>query len=527
MEAAMEPALRMAAAVSAPPDAMLQALAAAAERLAATDTEAGPARLWAAEEGEALATRLAEALAAIPVLPDQPRGTLPGLLDAVLEGGVVRSRRALRGGEHAAEHPRVFIWGLLEARLQTVDVMVLGGLAEGVWPPATDPGPWLSRPMRARVGLASPEELVGQAAHDFVACACAAPQVVLSCPRRRDHAPAVPARWLTRLDAFLKGHGRELPAHPAAGWAAALDQPAEGPRPVGPPRPCPPVALRPRRLSVTEIETWQRDPYAIHARHILRLVALDPLDQSTEAADYGALVHAGLHRFLSEHGASWPPDAAEKLRAALAFVLQRERLRPALEAWWAPRFDRIADWLAEHEGKRRAAAALARIASELTGRWRLPAHDFQLTGRADRIEAGADGRLTIIDYKTGQPPPKRDIDAGLVLQLPLEAAMARAGAFPGVPQGSETGAMLYWHLTGGPRPGEEKPVKQRPPETVADQVAAAVARLEALIDAYANPLQPYLSQPRPGLAPRFTDYAQLARVAEWAAVEDEDAEDEP
>jgi ATP-dependent helicase/nuclease subunit B len=522
MEAAMAPALRMAASVSAPPAAMLQALVAAAEGLAASDTEAGPARLWAAEEGEALATRLADALAAMPVLPDQPRGTLPGLLDALLEGGVVRSRRALRGGEHRTEHPRVFIWGLLEARLQTVDVMVLGGLAEGIWPPATDPGPWLSRPMRAAVGLASPEEVVGQAAHDFVACACAAPEVVLSCPRRRDGAPAVPARWLTRLDAFLKGHGRELPAHPAAAWAAALDQPADGPRPVAPPRPCPPVALRPRRLSVTEIETWQRDPYAIHARHILRLSALDPLDQSTEAADYGSLVHAGLHRFLSAHGAEWPPDAAARLREALSHVLQRERLRPALEAWWAPRFDRIADWIAAHESQRRAAGAPVKIVSELTGRWRLPAHDFLLTGRADRIECDTDGRLTIVDYKTGQPPPKRDIDAGLALQLPLEAAMARAGSFPGVPQDSETAAMLYWHLTGGHKPGEEKPIKQKPAETVADQVAAAVARLEALIDAYANPTQCYLSQPRPGLAPRFTDYAQLARVAEWAAVEDED-----
>ena len=251
----------------------MAALIEAAERLAATDELPGPSRLWAGEEGEALATRLAEVQAALPLLPDQRRDVLPGLLDAVLEGAVVRSRRALRGRD-GTEHPRVFIWGLLEARLQTADVMVLGGLAEGVWPPASDPGPWLSRPMRATVGLPSPEEIVGQSAHDFVACACAAPTVVLSCPRRRDGAPAVPARWLTRLETLLAGQGQALPRHPAAAWARALDQPADGPRPVRPPRPCPPVALRPRRLSVTEIETWLRDPYAIHARHVLRLTAL-------------------------------------------------------------------------------------------------------------------------------------------------------------------------------------------------------------------------------------------------------------
>ena len=152
---------------------------------------------------------------------------------------MVRSRRALRGRD-GAEHPRVFIWGLLEARLQTADVIVLGGLAEGVWPPATDPGPWLSRPMRARVGLPSPEERVGQAAHDFVAAACAAPTVVLSCPRRRDGAPAVPARWLDAARAFLAGQGTALPAHPAARLGARCStSPRTARGRCAPPRPLP------------------------------------------------------------------------------------------------------------------------------------------------------------------------------------------------------------------------------------------------------------------------------------------------
>src|SRR6185437_1674985 len=149
--------------------AAFAALVESAERLAASDELPGPSRLWAGEEGEALATRLAEVQAALPLLPDQRTGVLPGLLEAVLEGAVVHSRRALRG-RGGMEHPRVFIWGLLEARLQSADVMVLGGLAEGVWPPATDPGAWLSRPMRSKVGLPSPEEIVGQSAHDFVSC---------------------------------------------------------------------------------------------------------------------------------------------------------------------------------------------------------------------------------------------------------------------------------------------------------------------------------------------------------------------
>ncbi|MGD0434728.1 MAG: double-strand break repair protein AddB, partial [Acetobacteraceae bacterium] len=273
VEACLEPALRFESSLEAAPAEALSALIAAAENLAATDIDPGATRLWSEAEGDALATLLTAALAALRDLPDQRREVMPGLLDALLQGAVVRSRRALRGRD-GAEHPRVFIWGPLEARLQSVDVMVLGGLVETVWPPAPEPGPWLSRPMRATVGLPSPEVEIGSAAHDFLAATVAAPEVILSCPDRRDGAPAVPARWLTRLDALLAGAGVTLPHHPAVDWARSLDLPRGGPKPVSPPRPCPPVAVRPSRMSVTEIETWLRDPYAIYAKHVLRLAKL-------------------------------------------------------------------------------------------------------------------------------------------------------------------------------------------------------------------------------------------------------------
>ena len=560
VETCLEPALRIAAAVAAPPGEMLAGVIAAAERLAATDELAGPARLWAGEEGEALATALAAVQAALPMLDDQPRGVLPGLLDAVLEGAVVRTRRALRGGA-GAEHPRVFIWGLLEARLQAAEVIVLGGLVEGVWPPLVEPGPWLSRPMRGAIGLPSPEQAVGQAAHDFTQAACTAPLVVLSCPRRRDGAPAVPARWLTRLDMFLQGQGvagrnaknagLALAEHPAADWARRLDQPADGAHPVRPPEPRPPVRRRPRRLSVTEIETWLRDPYAIHARHVLRLRKLDPLDQETDAADYGELVHAGLHRFLRTYGTAWPPDAAARLREALGFALAQTAPREALRAWWTPRLDRIADWVAEVEAARRAVVPPMAIVSEARGAWTLarPGGAFELIGRADRIEqrpgSAAPGlvasgpvasglaasglvasglaaqglaaaTLAILDYKTGTPPSQADVDAGLAPQLLLEAAMAEAGAF-GAELVAPVAELIYWHLSGGFDPGSSLTLFKGNAAAIATAVTEAAAALARLIDSFDDPARPYLSHPHPGRAPRFADYAQLARVAEWSA----------
>lgn len=516
LEACLEPALRMDASVEAAPAAMLAALIESAERLAATDELPGPSRLWAAEEGEALATALAAAQAALPVIGDQPHGILPGLLDAVLEGQVARTRRALRGGA-TAEHPRVFIWGLLEARLQSAETLVLGGLVEGVWPPLVEPGPWLSRPMRAEIGLPSPEEAVGQTAHDFAQAACAAPEVVLSCPRRRDGAPAVPARWLTRLEIFLKGRNESLPEHPAAPWVRQLDQPRDGARPVAPPQPRPAVALRPRRLSVTEIETWLRDPYAIYAKHVLKLRPLDALDQETDAADYGQVVHAGLHRFLRAHGTAWPPQAAARLREALGFALAQTEPREALRAWWSPRLDRIADWVAETEAARRAAAPPRAIASEAEGIWRLAApRGFDLIGRADRLELREGGRLAILDYKTGSPPSQTDVEAGLAPQLLLEAAMAAAGAF-GDPFVAPAAELIYWHLSGGFDRGTSTSLFKGDAAAIGAAVEGAARALQRLIAAFEDPGRAYLSHPHPARAPRFADYAQLARVAEWSA----------
>ncbi len=515
LEASIAPVLRPLASVRVPPAELLAGLIETAEALAATDEVEGPARLWRLEEGEALAAALAAALPALVGLPDQDPAVLPGLLDALLEGVTVRSRRALRAGA-AAEHPRVFIWGLLESRLQAVDLAVLGGLAEGTWPRATEPGPWMSRPMRIQAGLPDPEEAIGQAAHDFVGIACAAKTVVLSCPARRDGAPAVPARWLERLDACLRGMGAALERHPAAAWAEALDQPEGAPCPVAPPQPRPAVELRPRKLSVTEIETWIADPYAIHARHILRLRPLDPLEQATDASDYGNLVHRALAKFYTAHPTAWPEDAAQRLCEAMDTELGEARLRPALREWWRPRLHRIAGWVAGTEAERRRDSAPVDLKTELRGQWPVPGlhRGFTLTGRADRIERRANGAISIVDYKTGTPPGNTAVEDLLAPQLPLEAAMAQAAGF-GTEFAAPVGELTYWQLSGGFEPGKaHKLFKADPTATIAAAEEAAV-RLAARIAEFDDPDCPYLARPHPGFALRFADYAQLARVAEW------------
>jgi ATP-dependent helicase/nuclease subunit B len=264
---------------------------------------------------------------------------------------------------------------------------------------------------------------------------------------------------------------------------------------------------------VTEIETWQRDPFAIHARHVLRLRPLDPIDQPADAAEIGSLIHDGLNRFLAAHGLTLPSDPVAALQEAMAQALAAAALRPALAAWWRPRLDRIAGWVAAHEAARRPPGSRRAIGAELAGDWRVTP-GFRLTGRADRIEClSGSGGLVLIDYKSGMVASRNDVMAGKAPQLPLEAAMAAAGAFGGQWHGN-VAALAYWKLTGGAEPGEECVLSESPDE-VREWAAQAEAGLRALIDRYADPATPYLAQPQPGLLPRFPAYARLARQAEW------------
>ena len=503
------------------PGEFLRQLIRAGERAAATDEEPGAPRLWGLEEGVALAEALAELRPAFDELPPQDVGALPGLFAAALEGTRVRSRRALRGREAGAEHPRVFIWGLLEARLQSVDLAVLGGLSESIWPPAADPGPWMSRKMLQSAGLPSPEEQVEQAAHDFVMAACCAPRVIFSVPKRRDGAPAVPARWVTRLSALLRGWGEQIAAHPALGWTRALDH-SETLVQRAKPAPRPPVRLRPSALSVSDVELWFNDPYGLYAKKILRLKRLDPLEQNADQADFGTLVHGALADFYRAAGADWPADAARLLEAVLIQGFDGASLRPAIVNWWKPRLRRIARFIDEAERARRELVPVTDRRFEIEGKKLLPG-SFTLSCRADRVERIGNAAFAIIDYKTGVAPSQARVENGHAPQLPLESMLLQLGGFGPDVQG-EVHELAYWKLSGGTTPGEVISLwgRKKDDQRAATEAASfeAHSALLDLINRFQDESQPYLSAPDPKRDQRFSDYAQLARRSEWAAAED-------
>lgn len=516
-----------------PPAELLAAHLAAAERLATTPTRPGALRLYAGPEGEVLAGHLAGLAPAMAEMPPMRPAAWPALFDAALEGGgsTAPSFHGSRG-RNGGPHPRVEILGLLEARLLTFDRVVLGALDETVWPLATDPGPWMSRPMRRDFGLPEPEARIGRVCADFVLAACAAPEAVLSRAAKRGGAPTVPARWLTRIETFLAGqrdaahpNGLRLPASPALSWAARLDRPDGPPRPCERPRPAPPASARPDRISVTEVETLIADPYAFYARRVLRLYPLDELDAEAGAADYGNLVHGAMARFIRRlgEGGRWPGhDAAAALfEAAAEEALAEAGARPGLVAFWRPRLARIGAFVIGQEAEARRAGRIVRSVVECRGELALRMDDgrsVRLSARADRLDLLADGRLAILDYKTGTPPSAAQVKKGHRPQLLLEAAMAARGAFPAI-GAADAGLLAYWHLAGGPEPGQVRTVSEDAQE-IRDLAESALEEVRRLAARYLLGSAPFTARPHPGREPAGTEYEHLSRLGEWAGAED-------
>jgi len=476
----------------------------------AADEIGSAAELYAAEAGEALAGFLSGLLEAGSGGLDIPPGEWPSVLPALMSGHAVRRR--------VPGDTRVQILGPMEARLQSFDFLILGGLNEGVWPQRTRNDPWLNRPMKRDMGLEPPERRLGAAAHDF-AQGFGAKRVLLSRAARSDGAPTVASRWLQRLTT-LAGPDltRELERRGALypRLASLLDR-AEGTvRPAQRPNPKPPLAARPQSLSITEIERLIRDPYAIYARHVLELQLVDPVGGEPGAADKGNLIHDALAQFLLSWSGPFDDTAVRALVGIGENLFEPLDAFPAVRALWWPRFLKIAAGFVAYEGVRSRSVSTRHL--EIGGgvALALPGFEFRLRGRADRIDQLQDGSLSVIDYKTGQVPSQKQVDALLSPQLPLEAAMIKRSGFKDVPADAGISELVYLQLKGGNEPVIE--ALRNPKETpLEDLVEDAWARLDQLIAHYAKAETGYLSRARVMRERQMDgDYDHLARTQEWA-----------
>ncbi len=489
-------------------EARTAAPAKAATELARTVETLAPGA-WNGQAGEAASGLIAELIEDAAILPPLTATAFADLLQELLGAQTVRPGGAL--------HPRLSILGAIEARLVRADLLILAGLEEGVWPRLPPQDPFFSRPMRKQIGLPPPERRIGLSAHDFAQAACA-PEVVLVTTERRGGQPAVRSRWLWRLQTLARGAQVGLPGRPdVLAWARAIDAPLADPppalKPARRPEPKPPFEARPRKLPVTRIETWVRDPYAIYAREILKLRSLDPPDMPMDARARGTAIHAAFQAFAEAHDGGPPTEAAALFEQRLIAELEKAGVKEPAMARERALARRLAAWAAGFEAERRSPGR--RFLIERSGALDLSAagQPFTVTAKADRIEL-EDGLAHVLDFKTGGAASKKQMEAGLSPQLTLTAAILMHGGFEGA-DGVEPGELLYVRVTGRRVPGEVlNPLKSGATRTDAEMALDGLIRRIVRFD---DPTHPY----RSWTAPQFisdrgtSDYDHLARVFEW------------
>lgn len=481
----------------------------------ATEIAAAP-QPWSGEDGAALARLLRDIAELSEPLGEQA----PQVWNELLKS------EALRVSVHTAiPHPRLAIWGPLEARLQTADRLILAGLNEGIWPAQPPAEAFLPRVFRRQIGLADPDERIGLAAHDFAQLA-AAPQVTLLSSQRRDDKPAVTSRWVWRLKTLARGALGDAAdaalAPPAdADPAIWLEQLQQAPKLAAgftaAPRPAPPRSARPSQLAVTRIEQLVRDPYAIYCEYVLGLRRLDPLNLPPDVRIRGTAIHKALETF--EKG-----QVREDADGLLSLLEQ------ALRAGGEPEADIIAlrerrraisaeylDWRAAQQSQM-VGPPLTEAYGEIS--LTIEGQPFKLSGTADRIEQRVGGVAAILDFKSGKPPSEKQVRAGLSPQMPLQGLIAREGGYDRLGK-AEVAALTYLRFGTAfdvREIGEANPRAKLEAADIAEIIADAEAGLVRLLTAFADPSHPYLSAPRPERVAYESDYTRLARRQEWTGL---------
>ncbi|RCL02277.1 MAG: ATP-dependent helicase/nuclease subunit B [Candidatus Tokpelaia sp. JSC189] len=429
----------------------------------------------------------------------------PKIFESLIAGESVQLQQ---GG-----HPRLHIWGAIEARLQTVDTIVIGGLNEGTWPTTARNDPFMSRTMKKIVGLEPPERRIGLSAHDFQ-MALGMDHVILTRSLRLDNAPSIPSRWLQRLETVLRPEDRSsmrARGYIYLNWAQKLDEATDVDF-ITRPCPTPPVNQRPRHFSVIEIETLRRDPYAIYARKILRLNPLDPLIRDPSATERGTLYHNIVAAFTTSGIEPKAPDAQSHLLKIARMEFDKLQLPLDIEAIWWPRFLILVPQFLQWEanlGKRQRLAEIT--ASPVV----IGNTEVELSGRADRIDLISYQHAEIIDFKTGSTPSVKQAAKLMAPQLALEGALLSRSAFADC--GARTPSdLLYIRLT---QKGKVKPqsILKAAGKTAVDLAEEAWMRLNELVKHYQYPENGYLSH---ALLPTVNykgDYDHLARVWEWSS----------
>lgn len=393
---------------------------------------------------------------------------------------------------HKSLHPRIHILGLIESRLMRSDVVILAGLNEGTWPPEPSSDPWFNQAMRKQFGLPSHERRIGLSCLDFIH-ACGNKEVIMTRSQRVNGTPAIPSRFLLKLESGLKKSNFHLNKdHQILSYVRHFTNTVKS-KAISAPVPAPELKARPRKLSVTEVEVLLKDPYSIYAKHILKLKPLNDLDIEADAKEFGILIHKIFQLHINKQ--------TFNLDSLFLKVFQNS---PHKKIWWI-RIQRAYDWFLSQVKD----CDFSHIHTEVFGNLTFQSlgGSFTLTGIADRIDCQKNS-VEIIDYKTGAIPLAKNIKNGRSSQLPMEGIILKEGGFKDIGKLALSN-LVFWHVTGKQNKGSLYPIK----DDLENLLKNTEKGLKNLVHQFDQQETPYMSHPH-GIE-GYGSYNHLSRIKEW------------
>jgi exodeoxyribonuclease-5 len=371
-------------------------------------------------------------LAAEADVVDDLRELILGLssLDAILgridRGEALRQlRRQCRDRAFRARRRRalrVEICSLDDALAGAVDGLWVIGLNEGAWPPAPRPNPILPAELQRRAGIPSARaDSLADAAREAQAlwCACA-PEVMFSWSRKEGEKALRPSPLLNGIAVTRDEATPPLVA--VAGETEYIDD-SRAPE-LGPGEEI--------RGGTGLLAAQAACPAWAFYRYRLGAAELPAPTSGLDALARGSLLHAALEAFWTGRGLAelLAMDAARRA-VEIARVVKlalddhdREAidpLPPRLRALEGQRLTELLTTWLEVEATRPPFVVVAR-----EERHRLDIEGLPVTVVIDRVDELGDGRLAIIDYKSGRSDRSSSWSAERIVepQLPIYAALA-------------------------------------------------------------------------------------------------------
>lgn len=411
---------------------------------------------------------------------------------------------------------QLFIWGPLEASLQQVDHLILGGMNEGTWPHLPAPDPWLNRPLAASLGLPPAEVPVGLAAHDFLSLVSCA-NTTLTRTTQTAEGETVPSRFLTKLSMAAP---KNMAHQTWVNWVTDLRSKGSVPA-ATPPAPLP--ANRPVQWSASHVKILMACPFQAYAKYVLQLKKPEPFEKEADARERGELIHACFESFCTPSTGwqkEWKVGYEEEMTAKLLEIGKEKFAELADDhkatLWW-PRFENLAAGFVVACVE---AFQQGRTPAQNEAKAKLETHEVTLSARADRVDLHNNGHI-VIDYKTGAAPTKKEMATGKQPQMPIEALLAQKGAF-GPPSKAE-GIEIWRALGAGVESIEKTIVSPKELENYIENAEEGLANLATRFIAQKQPYTPNPADPT-GIKQEkhcsYCDYAALCRFKDWGQARD-------